>query len=195
MEDNNLENSQPAPKAGWGKWIVIPGVAIAAVAGIGAAAAVSQDFGHGGMRMERMGWGGGHHGGDMRGGPHGMGRILGELDLTDEQEDKIWAIMDGVRSEARPLMRDFRDSREELAKLLGAAQIDRTAVETLRATRVASIDEASKKLATALISVAEVLTPEQRAKLAEEIEERGPAAGGSIDFESCREHDAWRTRC
>jgi protein CpxP len=82
--------------------------------------------------------------------------------------------MDGVRIEARPLMRDFRDSREELAKLLGAATIDRTAVETLRARRVAQVDEASKKLATAIIAAAEVLTPEQRAKLAAEMEKQGP---------------------
>jgi protein CpxP len=172
MEDNNLETNASQPKAGWGKWIVIPGVAIAAVAGIGVVGAVSQDLGRDGIRMERIGWGGGHHG--MRGGHHGFGSILGELDLTDEQEDKIWAIMDGVRIEARPLMRDFRDSREELAKLLGAATIDRTAVETLRAQRVAQVDEASKKLATAIIAAAEVLTPEQRAKLAAEMEKQGP---------------------
>jgi Spy/CpxP family protein refolding chaperone len=103
-----------------------------------------------------------------------MGRVLAELDLSNEQEDRIWEIVDGLHSEARPLMRDFRDTREEVAKLLGAATIDRTAVETLRAQRVAQIDEASKKLTTALLDAAAVLTPEQRAKFLEEMAERRP---------------------
>ena len=116
----------------------------------------------------------------------GMGRVLAELDLSNEQEDRIWEIVDGLHSEARPLMRDFRDTREEVAKLLGAATIDRTAVETLRAQRVAQIDEASKKLTTALLDAAAVLTPEQRAKFLEEMAERRPAPViGSPSRQSC----------
>ena len=93
------------------------------------------------------------------------------IDATAEQEEKIWAIVDGVRGEVRPMMRGFRDSREQLVEILKAPTIDRAAVEKLRAERIAAVDQASQKVATALVDVAEVLTPEQRAKLALRIEE------------------------
>lgn len=175
LENENEEASRsetPASKRGIGKWVVIPGVALAAIAGVGTSMAVSQDFP--GRDELRMAWGGGHH---MGHGPHrfgggpGFGRVLAALDLTDEQEDRIWDIVDDLRSETRPLVRDLRDTREDLVRLLGATSIDRAAVEQLRAQRVGQVDEASKKLTAALIAAAEVLTPEQRAKLAEEIEE------------------------
>jgi len=161
---------------GVARWIVVAGLGLAAAGGLGIASAVSDDFG-GQARMAHMGWGGGGHG--MRGdhgmgfGGAGFGRVLGQLDLTDEQEDRLWKIMDDVRGEARPLFRDLRDTREDLAELLSAATIDRAAVEKLRAERIGQIDAASKRFATALADAAEVLTPEQRAKFAEEMEERG----------------------
>lgn len=181
-EDNNDRTpvERPRAKRGLVKWMAVAGLGLAVAGGLGVASAVSDDFGSYG-RMAHMGWGGGHgmgwgDGPRMRGhegrmGFGGPGRMFRELDLTDEQEDKIWDIMDGVRSDARPLFRDLRDTREELAKLLGAATIDRAAVEKLRAERIGQIDEASKKFAMAIADAAEVLTPEQRAKLAEEMED------------------------
>ncbi len=169
--------NRPGVSRGLVKWIVVAGLGLGVAGGFGVASAVSDDFG-GHARMAHMGWRSGGH--DMRGreggmgfGGPGIGRALRQLDLTDEQEDRLWKIMDGVRSEARPLFRDLQDTREELAKLLGAGSIDRAAVEKLRADRVSQIDEASKKFTAALADAAEVLTPEQRAKLAEEMEDRG----------------------
>ena len=56
--------------------------------------------------------------------------------------------------------------------LLSAPTIDKAAVEKLRAERIAAIDEASKKAVAAVVEAAEVLTPEQRTKLVEEMKER-----------------------
>lgn len=161
--------AQPASKT-WGRRAAIGGLAAIAVVGaVGYAAARSDDFGMG------MGRFGGHMmhahmgGGFME---HRLGSVLDALDATPEQEDKIWDIIDKARTEIRPTVRDFRETREEVIELLGASAIDRAAAEKLRSERIAAIDEASRKMTTALLDAAEVLTPEQRAKLAEHLKER-----------------------
>jgi protein CpxP len=176
-DDRDMANSSggaPSEK-GWGRRLIFGGLtAVAALAAIGLAAAASGDFERG-FGMGRFGMGGhamhAHMG--MGFGGHGMAYVLGEIDATPEQEDKLWTIIDGARSELRPTFREFRDTREAIAGILGAPTIDRAALEKLRSERVASIDEASRKMTTALVEAAEVLTPEQRAKLVEHFRERG----------------------
>lgn len=146
--------------------MVAGSIAVVALGGIGAAAAMGGD-GMGRFVMNA----GMHHGGGFMG--RGFGRMLERVDATAEQEERIWAIIDDARAELRPMMREFRDSRETVAELLGAASIDRAAAETLRAERVAAIDTASRRMTGALLDAAEVLTPEQRAKLVEHFRERG----------------------
>ena len=148
METNHQEPadlSDAPQKKSWGKRIAIGGIAIVVLAGVGVAGALSQDY-------ERM---------------------LEEIDATPEQEEKLEAIMDKLHDDVRPIMRGFRDTRDDVAKLLGAATIDREAAEKLRAERIAAADEASRKLTTALLDAAEVLTAEQRAELLEHFEDRG----------------------
>jgi Spy/CpxP family protein refolding chaperone len=72
----------------------------------------------------------------------------------------------------RPVFRDFRDTHEAVAEIIAAPTIDRAAAEKLRSERIAAIDAASRKMTTALVEAAEVLTPEQRAKLVEHFKER-----------------------
>lgn len=181
-ETEATPETKPAAANGWGKWVAVGAVAAMLVGGAGVASAISDDSGRnfkrlgfehsesmggrdGGMMQARWGGGGGHG--------RGMGRVLQQLDLTDEQEDKIFEIMDGVRGEVRPLMREFRDTRENLVEILSAETIDRQAIETLRTERLASVDQASKTMSEALLNAAEVLTPEQRAELAKLIEDHG----------------------
>ena len=64
-----------------------------------------------------------------------------------------------------------------MAALRGAPTIDKAAVEALRAKRIAEVDEASKKAVAAVIEAAEVLTPEQRAKLVEDMKDRHEGRG------------------
>jgi protein CpxP len=168
----------------WSRRLVTGTLAVVVLAGVGAFAATAGDFG-GGERM-RFGMGPGHGmNADWRGGPgegmhaswrggpgFGIDRILDEIDATDEQQDKLEDIFDAARDEIRPLMRDFRDSHEELAELLAAPTVDGAALETMRADRVAAIDNATKKLTAALLQAAQVLTPEQRAELADHFEDR-----------------------
>ncbi|PDT37050.1 MULTISPECIES: Spy/CpxP family protein refolding chaperone [Sinorhizobium] len=173
-EDKNLSSptaGAPASK-GWGRRAAIGGLAAVGVVGaVGFAAARSDDFGFG---MGRFGMGGhimhAHMGGGFM--EQRIGSMLDELDTTPEQEDKLWDIIDNARTEIRPTFRDFRETREQVIELLGAATVDRAAAEKLRSERIAAIDAASRKMTTALLEAAEVLTPEQRAKLAAHLKER-----------------------
>jgi Spy/CpxP family protein refolding chaperone len=176
MENENKNPASPAvsepASKGWGRRAAIGGIAAVAVVGaVGFAAARSDDFGFG---MGRFGMGGHMMQAHMGGGfmEHRIGSMLDELEATPEQEDKLWDIIDKARAEVRPTFRDFRETREEVIELLGASTIDRAAAEKLRSERIAAIDEASRKMTTALLDAAEVLTPEQRAKLVEHLKER-----------------------
>jgi Spy/CpxP family protein refolding chaperone len=57
-------------------------------------------------------------------------------------------------------------------QLLSQPQIDRGALEALRAKQSRAMDEISRRLTQSLADAAEVLTPEQRGKLAERMERR-----------------------
>jgi len=148
--------ANPPAYATWNKRLVIGGVALAALAGIGIASAMSEGFGPGKFR---------HGFGHGRGFGGHIERVLDKVDATPEQTKKIEAIIDATEDQLDPMAEEFRDARREFVKLLEAPTIDRAAVETLRATRVAKIDEASRKVVAAVLDAAETLTPEQRAEI------------------------------
>lgn len=154
-QDTTGNSASPSRGKRRSRWIVAGGVAVLALAGVSACG--------GGMK----------HGGHFA--ERGIDRALGAVDATAEQEERIREIIDGARAELRPMMREFRDARAEMVELITAPTIDRTAAEALRAERIAAIDEASQKLTAAALDAAEVLTPEQRATLVEQLKERrGP---------------------
>lgn len=178
MEPN--ENMQEAPKTGmsWMRRSAIAGLAVVAVtaAGIGGFA-IAKDgpdgFGPPGMEMAGMG---GHHGGMMqkvKGGfmEHRMDRALDSVDATDEQKQKIKAIFEKARESASALRGERGQMRDQVKALLEKPAIDRDAVEAMRKARIQKMDDASKIMTTAMVDAAEVLTPEQRAKLAKELGE------------------------
>src|SRR5262245_36963007 len=176
---NQMNASNTAPAGGsWVRRVVIGGVAAVAVIGaIGLATAASdfgRDLGMSGFGMARhmmpARWMPAHMGMGF-GGFGMMGDVLDDIGATPDQEDKLWAIIDNARGEMRPAFREFRETRKEVAGILGAAMIDRAALEKLRADRIATIDATSKKMTAALADAAEVLTPEQRAKLLEHFNE------------------------
>ncbi|MEX0955692.1 MAG: Spy/CpxP family protein refolding chaperone [Rhizobiaceae bacterium] len=175
--------AKPAASGGWGKWVAVGAVAAMLVGGAGVASAISDEGGRNFMRhgFQQGEMGPRHGGGFMRAhmgfAGHGIERALDAIDATDEQSDKIYEIMDGARGEVRPLMREFRDTHENLVEILSAETIDRQALETLRTERVAALDDASKKMTEALLNAADVLTPEQRTELVKLFEEHGMRGG------------------
>lgn len=95
-----------------------------------------------------------------------------EVDATDEQKAKLTEIAKAAAKELQPLRAKVREARKQGMELLAAPTIDRGAIERLRAEQIQAADAASKRMIQALADVAEVLTPEQRQKLAERMQKR-----------------------
>jgi Spy/CpxP family protein refolding chaperone len=95
--------------------------------------------------------------------------VLVDLDATAEQQNRILEIVQRTVTDAAPLWEKRAGGRRQAVELLSAPQIDRAAVEKLRQEQVVAIETASKRMTDTLLDVAEVLTPEQRARLADRI--------------------------
>ena len=65
-----------------------------------------------------------------------------------------------------------RSAHAELHEILSAPSVDRNRLETLRAEHIRLADEASKRITLALADAAEILTPEQRAAVADKMAKR-----------------------
>jgi len=94
-----------------------------------------------------------------------------EIDATPEQITRIIAILTPAAIDMKAVQKDFATTGKDLHELVLADEVDRFAVEALRAEKLALADEVSKRLTGVMIDVAEVLTPEQRATLDERIDQ------------------------
>jgi periplasmic protein CpxP/Spy len=152
----------PPEKPRWGRRFVIGTVAVAVAAGAGAYAFANNDD-----------WGGRHK--FMRGYmEYRLDKMLTEAGASDEQKTKLKAIVTTTIDDVRPDRETRKAMRDEIIKLIEAPTIDRNAIESLRAKQMAQFEERSKAIAKAVADAAEVLTPDQRKKLVEEMREFGP---------------------
>ena len=147
------------------------------IAGVAAAVAGALALGactHGGYR----GWHEGPMSGQMdperaaRFAERMADRIVSAVDGSPEQRQRIQGIAQAAVTDLAPLREQARAARRDGVALLSAATIDRAAIEGLRAKQVGLADGASKRIAQALADTAEVLTPEQRIRLAERMQRR-----------------------
>jgi Spy/CpxP family protein refolding chaperone len=95
--------------------------------------------------------------------------VLRDLDTTEEQQDRVAAIATSAIDDLFRLKEKHQGNRQAFAAQLGAAQLDRAALEEIRKSEIALADEASKRLVAALADASEVLTPEQRLALVERV--------------------------
>ena len=118
--------------------------------------------------------GGGHHGpmsGNSQRHLEHIQAMLTKIGASDAQKTQIEGIL-------KPALEDMKTAREshsaafrQFHEVISAPSIDRARLESLRADQIKSLDDASKRLVTAISDAAEVLTPDQRAALAKKIEE------------------------
>ena len=153
-------------------WIVSAALALAAVAAVTTVAASSAGgwFGHPGRWGHGFGHGGpgfGHHGHDPEHIRRGLRWVLGDVDATDEQVDAITEIAVAATEDFHSLREQHRSHREAVVAALGGDEVDREALEQLRAEGLALAETASARFVTAVADAADVLTPEQRRELIE----------------------------
>lgn len=144
----------------------------AALVGVVGGGVASTAFGHGfGPQLGH--WG--HHGGRGPIDPaeaqehaeHMVGHLAWAVDATPEQKQKLTVIATAMMKDLLPVHEKMHAARARAVDLLRAPQTDRAALETLRAEQIALADGVSKRLAQGLADAADVLTPQQRAKLAQ----------------------------
>jgi len=141
---------------------------VAAVFGAAAGHFVPAAMGHGGGWHHRGHWDGDMNAADMQ---RHLDRMVDHFarhaDATPEQKAKIEAIAKAAATDLQPPHQQLHATHERALALFRQPTIDRGAVEALRAEQMARADAATKRLVQALTDVAEVLTPEQRAKMAD----------------------------
>ena len=103
-----------------------------------------------------------------------------EIDATDAQKQKLDPIAKQAVKDLQPLREKSRAARLKSVELLQADKIDRGAIEKARAESMRAADATSKRFTQALTDFAEVLTPEQRRKLAARMQRRGGRRGGMM---------------
>ena len=111
---------------------------------------------------------------------HMIGRALDLVGASAEQENKVHDIVVAKFAEIAPNPEEHAALRKHALDLLAAPTIDRAEVEKVRAQAVADFDAKSKAVVGGLLAVADQLTPDQRAKLAAQIEampHHGPMMG------------------
>ena len=111
------------------------------------------------------------HGGMGRG-DHSMMRLRG-LDLSEAQRDQVFKIMHESRPAAYEQMKQLRNVRQEMGKLVGAERFDATRARQLADAQGKAMSELALLRVQTMRRVREVLTPEQRQKMDQMREHRG----------------------
>jgi Spy/CpxP family protein refolding chaperone len=100
--------------------------------------------------------------------------MIQKLGLDATQQKKVQAILDAAKPQREEIRGRMRQAFEDMRALLDQETPDQAAV-LAQADRIGAIStEAHKAMLTTLLAVRAELTPEQRAKLKQEMREHGP---------------------
>jgi protein CpxP len=150
------------------RWI-IAGLAAATVAAVGATLSWSdRALAHGPMMGQGFGFDGG---GPVD--PAVMGKridaavqwMLADIDATDDQRARISSVLKAAANDMTPLRKQHIEARRKTMELLAAPTIDRAQIESIRVQQLQLADTATRRMTQAMTDAAEVLNPDQRAKL------------------------------
>ena len=145
---------------------VLLGVAVAVTATLALSAWAQHGHGGHGGGMGMFG-GGSEHTGRM------LDHMLDGLNATDAQRGQIKQIAQAAAADMKAQHEAGRALREKGMQIFSAPTVDAAAAEQLRQQMLAQHDQMSRRSLQAMLDASRVLTPEQRAKLAERMKQRG----------------------
>lgn len=163
-------------------WIQLGAAAVlAAIIGMGAGRAEAQPGMHAGQ-------GGAQHAAHHRMAPSmgmGMGmsgmampeRMLDAVGASADQKAKLRDIYQAAGADMRAQHQAGLALHAQMAALMAAPEVDAAAAEALRQQQLARHDTVTKRALQAMLDAQAVLTPEQRAKLAEHMAKRQQMKG------------------
>lgn len=115
----------------------------------------------------------GMEGAGMMMGGRGAERMLDGINATDAQRTQIRQIFKAAADDMKAQREQRRALHERGLQIFSAPTVDAAAAESLRQQMLQLHDQASKRRMQAMLDVSQVLTPEQRVKLAERMKQRG----------------------
>lgn len=113
------------------------------------------------------------HGGPGQHRERGLERMLSAAGVSPQQREQMRTLQKQSWEKARPEMEQMRGLTQQRMKLLAAPTIDRGALEALRDKQMALANQLSRDRTQTQFEMAQILTPEQRAKLYSMMEQRG----------------------
>jgi periplasmic protein CpxP/Spy len=93
--------------------------------------------------------------------------ILSRIDASDEQRQQVKAIVQATVQDLAPMREQHHQNKQTMLQALTQPSIDRAVLGDIRQAELQLAETASERMVAALADVAEVLTPEQRTRLAE----------------------------
>jgi protein CpxP len=113
------------------------------------------------------------HAGFMMGGsPRHLERLLDSVDATEAQRSEVRRIAVAAAADMKAQREAGRALRERQLALFTQPTVDANAVEALRREMLTQHDRSSQRMTQAMVEASRVLTPEQRAQLAERMKSR-----------------------
>lgn len=103
---------------------------------------------------------------------HAVDRLLDGLNASEAQRSQIRQIAAAAAADLKAQRDAARGLHEQALQILTAPTIDSAAAQALRQQMNAQHDQASERTWQAMLAIANVLTPEQRATLGARIQQR-----------------------
>lgn len=125
-----------------------------------------------GPGMQRHGGGGMEGPGLFMGHGRGLDRMLDSVNATEAQRAQIHQIAEQAAADLKAQHDQHRALRERSVQIFTAPTVDAAAAESVRQQMLAQHDASSRRMLQAMLDISNVLTPDQRAKIGQLIQQR-----------------------